>query len=171
MFVDRSVRTVAGRYPALFFLACTVLAVDCSAPADSMLGSAQVRFSTELTLLDGSGQPATVFAPGEPVTLELKVTNLSPDSQTVTLPSSRVIDFVVASADGVEQWHWSWHSNFLQVVTPLEFAAGEAREFTLDWAQVTDGGKPLAPGGYRAEGFVPVKEPGLGSTAVSFEIR
>src|SRR5213080_1992813 len=58
-------------------------------------GGGSATFGVTLVLKDASGQPASSFASGQTITLELSVTNLTNLPQTISFPTSQQYDFLV----------------------------------------------------------------------------
>jgi hypothetical protein len=97
----------------------------------------------------------TVYAPGEPVTLRLRVRN--PLSRPVVLDfhTSQLHDFFVSDRFGAgEVWRWSHDKLFTQALTQRVLAPGETWVVDSTWNQTTNSGQPVPPGFYRVRGRV-----------------
>jgi hypothetical protein len=154
----------------LFAIGLAVSTLSCPEDAETLLGTPAV-FSTSLVLLDGSGRMADTFAQGESITLLLEVTNRTSSTAVLTFPTGQLFDFVVSDVANAEVWRWSHGRVFTTVVTPLEFAPGEIRAFTVVWSQDDNAAKPVDPGSYHAYGLAPVSEESLTSDRVPFKIE
>ena len=129
-----------------------IAVVGCNDGAGEVVTPLRPTFAAELRLLDATGQARVAFRPGEPITLELRVTNLTSEEQTTQHPSAQIYDFAVQGPSGDSIWRWSRDKEFATVVTELHFAPNETRKFTEVWDQTDDAGKPVAPGAYTASG-------------------
>jgi len=138
---------------------------------DARLASSEPAFSAELRLLHATGEADVTFDAGEPITFELKVTNLTDGEQTVNLSDAQRFDLAVSDPSGTGVWQWSNGRVFAQVVTPLRFLPHETREFTAEWNQTDDAGKVVEPADYQASGVVFCGDPGCAAEAVPFGIR
>jgi hypothetical protein len=137
-------------------------------------------FVTNLTLRNAAGQTADTFAAGEQIEMVLTVRNRLDSAATVEFPSARTADFlVVRENSSVLVWLWSQGRAFAQVVTEVEFAAGETKTISVSWNQTDNAGNPVAPGTYEARGVLvyegfdanPLASDPLGSTLQRFTIR
>jgi hypothetical protein len=137
-------------------------------------------FVTELSLRDANGALSDSFARGELIELRLTVRNRLSTAATVEFTSARQSDFVVIrQGSQVLVWKHSQGKVFAQVLTELEFAAGETKTFTATWDQVDSGGQPVDAGVYEARGVLiydgfdadPLRSHEMGSTLERFTIR
>lgn len=129
-----------------------VAMLGCSEGAEAVLTPSRATLAAELRLLDATGRSRVDFGRGEPIMLELRVTNLTSDTQTTRYPTSQTYEFAVKGPSDERVWSWSSGKSFAQVVTELHFAPHETREFTEVWEQTDDAGKLVAPGDYTAWG-------------------
>jgi hypothetical protein len=97
----------------------------------------------------------------------------------VQFPSTRMSDFLVVRENTSSiVWMWSNDRAFEQVLTELDFAAGETKTFTVSWDQTDNEGLPVAAGTYEARGVLvyedfdahPLATDPLGSTLERFTI-
>jgi hypothetical protein len=169
MSVNTLNRKPSGWILVISLLGLVALMPGCNDDSNPVVTPSEGLFSTTLILLDASGQPKDTFQPGEEITFHLKVTNLTSDPQTLELPSSQIFEFLIADPAGVEIWRWSHGQGFAAVLTPLEFAPLQTREYVEIWNQTDNSGKQVAPGTYDASGLIPANAPGLTSNTVRFE--
>jgi len=158
-----------GWFLALLLSGLVALTMGCNDDSNSVVTPSEALFSTTLILLDASGQQKDAFRPGEEITFHLKVTNLTSNPQTLMLPSSQIFDCFVMDPAGVEIWRWSHGQGFATVLTPLEFAPRQTRDYMEIWDQTDNSGKPVDPGTYDASGLIRANAPGLTSNTVRFE--
>lgn len=110
--------------------------------------------STHLELQDQSGNTVDTFAPGETVTMVLRITNESYSAVSVEVTAQQ-FDFIVAgAADKSVVWQWSNGQVFPAEMDEIHLAAGETRDFEVTWEQNDNGGAPVPAGDYLAQGFL-----------------
>ncbi|MGH8284888.1 MAG: BsuPI-related putative proteinase inhibitor, partial [Steroidobacteraceae bacterium] len=137
-------------------------------------------FVADLTLRTSAGSISDTFDQGDEIELTLTVRNRLNSAATVQFPSARTSDFVVVrenSADVV--WKWSADRAFAQVVTELDFEAGETKTVRVIWNQLDDSGMQVPAGPYEARGVLvyegfdsnPLRSDQFGSTLERFTIR
>lgn len=131
-------------------------------------------FTTTLVLEDAAGNARTTFLEGEVVTLRLTVRNRTSQPVELDFANGQQYDFFVfRSGSNTPLWQWSSAASFTQAMSQLTFAAGESKEFTVNWAQ------DVARGSYEARGAVlfdelqtdPQAPHELGSTLVAFTVE
>ena len=98
-------------------------------------------FTVTLSVRPTSGKAGGTFV------LALKIRNDSGGQRTFEAPSGQTYDFAARDASGREVWRWSNGKAFIQVVTPVSFAAGQTRVYDDIWT--TSGQNP---GKYTVEG-------------------
>lgn len=135
-------------------------AATAASPAPAPSPSPAGRLLVGLGAERSSGEPATTFAPGQPVTLVLVVLNRSTGPARLVFPSGKSYDFWIAR-DGREVWRWSAGRMFTQAIREQEVAPGERLEFRESWARVDAAGQPVPPGNYEAHGLLAVGDSGL----------
>lgn len=122
----------------LFFSCATTGCGGVSGTATSKGGG----FSVSL-----DARPLTLITGGS-VRLFLTVINNSGKTRNLELPSSQIYEFIVYDIDNKEVWRWSDGMYFTQVVTPVTFKPGQAREYSQTWK--TAG---TEPGEFRVQGY------------------
>lgn len=116
-------------------------------------------FETTLSVQDGSGQAATTFTTGQPISFVLSVKNLTDAPQTITLPTGQGLDVLVLQANQTTvHWRWSYGQGFTQAITYLNFTPGETKTFPVVWGQKDNGGAQVNPGDFEAQGHVATSE-------------
>jgi hypothetical protein len=134
---------------------CVMLAVVCLTACnldddDDM----QTGLSVTLVLKDKFGNPENTFVQGDPVSLELSITNNNQEPETLTSGCSLTIDFTVSEIDGPELWRLSHNLGCFAIVTNLTLAPGETNTEKFDWDQTADYGLgSIPPGGYVVAGW------------------
>lgn len=149
---------------ALGFAGCddTGDVFDDAVPAD---------FRVAATALDGFGDVATTFAPGEAVTLRLTVVNATDAYQTLTFESSQIYDFVVEDATGAEIWRWSDGLLFSPADDRIDFRPRQTVFFDEVWGQVSRDGSAVPPGVYGFTAILTAESPGMLSESGTFTIQ
>jgi len=94
----------------------------------------------------------SVFRPGEPVSVSLRVTNTAPAAVTVTFGGQQY-DIIVRQR-GALVWQWSHDKGFAQVVRQVELAPGETRSYHVVWDQRDLQGRLVEPGTYEVTGVL-----------------
>lgn len=105
-----------------------------------------------------------VYAPGDPVTLVLTLTNRGNEPVTLEFSDAQRYDFRILDAGGEAVWRWSEGYAFAQMLGQERLASGEARE----WLERYEG--PIPPGEYTARGTVPATDRRL-QAETSFRVR
>ncbi len=130
--------------------------------AESRRGAVVVA---SLLLLGGAGvtQPTVeLVAPskvhsGDTVEIALRVRNDDSKPIYVELSGRPVgFDVVIVGPDGREVWRRLRHGVAGAALMLLTLEPGEARDFTVRWAQVDGAGKAVAPGRYTLHGILPI---------------
>jgi hypothetical protein len=117
-----------------------------------------------------------VYAPGEPVQMELVVRNPGPAAVTFQFSDSQRYDFLVLDDGGGLVWYWSRDKAFAQVLGSLTLSPGEERRFRERWDQRDNDGRAVPAGRYWVVGVFPPERPlsperaGLRSPRVSVEV-
>ena len=115
-------------------------------------------FETTLRLYNSKGEETTVFPEGEPITFVLTVRNLTDAPQQITLPCSRLTDFLVLSVGGQVLAQESHNTFCLTGITELDFVPNEEKVFTSVWDQNDNDGFSVGEGYFLAQGFVSTRE-------------
>ncbi len=93
---------------------------------------------------------------GDTIPIVLRVRN--PDAKPIHLElSGRPVGFdvVIVRADGSPVWSRLGNSVVGAALMLLTLGPGETRDFTVRWAQLDAGGKPVTPGRYTLWGILP----------------
>jgi len=147
---------------------------------DSDFNLESPSFVSDLTLRRADGTTGDTFDRGEPIDLVLTVRNRLSTPATVEFPTARTFDFIVVRANTTDLvWKWSTGRSFAQVLTEIDFAAGETRTFTVTWDQRDASGTPVPAGAYEARGVLvyddfdanPLRSHQLASTLERLTIR
>jgi hypothetical protein len=152
-----------------FLLLVTTLCLGLGACKGLDPATEEGRVEATLALMDASGEANDTFQAGEAVVMELTVRNRSDEDKVFRLSSSQRYDFEVHDQQLV--WRWSSGLAFAQVITHLELPAGGVLVFKETWDQTDNDGKPVPPGRFEAEGFVPGKSDELYADPVAFRIE
>ena len=88
-----------------------------------------------------------VYAPGEPVTVRLRVTNVAASPIAITTYSGQQSDLIVRQR-GALIWQWSHDKAFAQVVRESSMAPGQSLAFAWTWDQRDLQGRHVEPGRY-----------------------
>lgn len=156
---------------ALIFLVGMLLPFAPGCDVGNRLTSGlDAKFTATLVLRDGAGNQAEEFGAGEPVTFELTVTSLSSEAQRIVFPDSQTFEFEILDSSGRKLWNWAHGQAFLTVLTAVNFAPGESKQFTHTWDQMGNDGHAVSPGDYDALGFLPVRLVGVRAQPVTLKI-
>lgn len=101
-----------------------------------------------------------VYAPGEPITVTLRVVNPTGKPVRLSFPTAQRFDLVLEDGGGREVWRWSAGRLFAQVLGQ-EILGPSGGEFL---ARATAEGR-FPPGVYTVKGIVPAREGGLAASA------
>lgn len=88
----------------------------------------------------------TEYAKGEPITLSLRVENVSSEPVTLRFASGQRYDFSITDRAGKVAWRWSAGRGFIQMLGQERLEPGDA----LSYEERYDG--ELAPGSYTVAG-------------------
>lgn len=122
-------------------------------------GKGDPVYETTLGVLDAGGNPAATFAPGQPITFKLSITNRTTVTQSLNFTSTHQHEFLVIGAgQSTAAWRWSFGKVFATVMTDLDFVGQETKVFTTTWTQVDNAGNPVASGIYDAQGHAATAE-------------
>ncbi len=94
-----------------------------------------------------------IYRQGEPIQMNLKVTNLVRCDLPFAFPSAQQYDFVV-SRDGRLVWNWAHGMAFPEVIVRKILAPGESMMFRAKWDQKDNDKNPVATGKYEATGIL-----------------
>jgi hypothetical protein len=87
------------------------------------------------------------YAPGEPVSARLRVTNTASSPIPITTYTGQQSDLIVRQR-GALIWQWSHDKAFTQVVRESTLTPGETLAFTWIWDQRDLQGRQVEPGRY-----------------------
>ncbi len=110
----------------------------------AIAGPAADRAAGDLRLLLAVGK--ATYRPGEPVAINLRVTN-GGGEVALTVYSGKQYDFIVQQR-GALIWQWSHDKGFAQVVRETKMAPGESLAFNWTWDQRDLQGRQVEPGTY-----------------------
>ena len=95
---------------------------------------------------------------GDPVAITLRVRNDGSRPLDLELPGRPVaFDVVVLGPDGAEVWRRLRNFVTGSALMLLRLEPGAVREFTAQWDQVDNDGRPVPPGRYSVRGVLPVQ--------------
>ena len=110
--------------------------------------------SVTLVLKDKFGNPENTFVQGDPVTMELSITNNGTETETLKSGCSLIMDIIVSEVGGSEVWKLSHNLGCFAVITKLTLEPGETNTETFDWDQTMDMAlDPVPPGEYTVTGW------------------
>ena len=93
------------------------------------------------------------YTPGEPVTLELTVTNKSKEAFRETFRSAQIYDFV-AKKEESEVWRWSHDRMFAMMLTEYVLEPQESVIYKVIWNQKDSDGNSIPSGKYNLVGIL-----------------
>jgi hypothetical protein len=103
---------------------------------------------------------------GDRVMIALRVRNDGSRLLNLELPGRPVaFDVIIRGPDGAEVWRRLRNTITGSALMLLRLKPGQVREFSAQWAQVDNDGRPVAPGSYSVRGVLPAQEGRL-TTAV-----
>jgi hypothetical protein len=156
MRIESATLVSGGLWRFVGRIACIVTVWSFTAGANSCSSDESGQtFVTDLVLKTATGTVRNDFAPGEPITFELRVRNRRQAEAVVQFSSGQQFDFVVLD-DGTNRvrWQWSRRRAFTQATTELVFAPGETKIFTVTWDQLDDADLPVGGSDYEARGVL-----------------
>ncbi|MBI3925806.1 MAG: hypothetical protein HY319_09715 [Armatimonadetes bacterium] len=102
------------------------------------------------------GLRLAVYSPPEgPVRMVLRVENLGGTVAMIPQPSAQGYDFAVCRGT-TEVWRWSADKFFIEQLQELSLQPGETRVFAEEWNRLDRAGRPVQPGHYTVNAWVPV---------------
>lgn len=101
---------------------------------------------TESTLAVTVGTDRPRYAPGEPITITLTVSNRGDQPARLHFSSGQRYDFTIEDREGKVLWHWAADRLFVQMLGEETLAPGAALVYRERFAGL------LTPGTYRATG-------------------
>ena len=104
-----------------------------------------------LSVRDNFGQEVSSFSSGETVTLVLRVENDSDRAASIDFDDGQIFDFEISNSSGAQVWLWSDGMAFTTAAQSTQFAAGEVRNFSVDWEQVDNDGNDVPLGSYSVQ--------------------
>jgi hypothetical protein len=131
-------------------------------------GSARDRLDNglEVALVVGS----SAVRPGEPLYLQLTVSNPTDHAVQLAFPTTQNADFRIESIEGRVLWSLSESRAALRIANDLVLAPGESRSFEEVWLGRTTEGERAESGSYLAVGEIRAGEGGE-TPPVAFQIR
>ena len=93
------------------------------------------------------------FAPGEPVSMSLILTNCGDNPRRLFYPDSQRYEFIVEDEGDREVWRWSLGQTFAQAAGKETIEPGETVTYTEFWDQHDQDGEPVPAGLYQIFGF------------------
>jgi len=100
------------------------------------------------------GIDKVAYISGEPVNVNIAVTNNGPDT-TLLLPTSQLADFNITNEAGQHIYRWSHDKVFSEEITEISINQSETIELLNDtWSQVDDDGNPVTRGNYYIVGWM-----------------
>ncbi len=101
--------------------------------------------------LDFGGQ--LHFAPGEPISITLTLTNCAENDVNLFYPDSQRYEFIVKDEEGAEVWRWSKDKEFTQEPGEESVKSGEVLILTEVWDQRDQDGQLVPLGLYQILGL------------------
>jgi hypothetical protein len=145
-----------GARELVWYAGCALVTVACSSSEDG--GGPQISrgtgvcgvFSSEALVDDKFGQESVLFAPGDPITLKITITNDSDSTATLGYDGCPPIRFVVfdrrlrAVVDTLPEG-----TACTQLLRTVDYAPRETKEFALAWDQTSrEDGRQVPSGAY-----------------------
>ena len=93
------------------------------------------------------------FAPGEPITITLSLTNCAENDVNLFYSDSQRYEFIVKDEGGEEVWRWSEGKEFAQEPGEESVKSGEVLALTEIWDQRDQDGQLVPLGLYQILGF------------------
>jgi hypothetical protein len=131
-------------------------------------GSAGDRLENGLEIALAVGSSAV--RPGEPLYLQLRISNSTDRPIRLTFPSTQNADFRIESIDGQVLWSLGESRAALRIAHDVVLAPGESQTFEEVWLGRTTEGKRAEPGSYLAVGEIRARDGGV-TPPVAFQIR
>lgn len=95
---------------------------------------------------------------GDTVAITLRVRHDGSQPLALQLPGRPVaFDVVIMGANGIEVWRRLHGTVTASALMLVQLAPGEFRDFTAEWAQVDNAGRPVGPGTYLVRGILPLE--------------
>jgi len=136
-----------GTREFVYLAGCALASIACSSSDDS--GGSKFRpgtgvcvlFSSELRVEDKFRQDSTLFAPGEPIVFNLRITNNDDSAAKLGYDGCPFTRFVVLDSDNHDVFdNVPAGTACTQQLRTVDYAPRETKEFELEWNQV--GGDP-----------------------------
>jgi len=108
------------------------------------------------------------YRQGEEVRFRLTMRNTGNAPATIEFATGQRMDAAVDGAGG-RAWQLSAGVVFTQALGELTLAPGASQSFEATWDQKDTAGKPVAPGHYRAEGWLATTPRGA-TAAAEFDV-
>jgi hypothetical protein len=100
----------------------------------------------------------TTLAPGEPLPMTVTACNKTSRTIDASYPTAQRYDFEITRG-GSPVWRWSRGRSFAQVVGGESWASGQCRDYSEQWMQTNDDGRPAGPGAYDVTGVLTTMQP------------
>ena len=112
-----------------------------------------------LDAIDYSLEAVSKSPYGDTVSMKLKLRNTRHEPVQFSMGGRPAHDFVITTADGEEVWNWQCAKIILFPLDRKILEPGEELEFTGEWEQVDNRGKPVPPGTYLIRGVLKMEPP------------
>ena len=112
-----------------------------------------------LDAIDYSLEAVSKSPYGDTVSMKLKLRNTRHEPVQFSMGGRPAHDFVITTADGEEVWNWQCAKIILFPLDRKILEPGEELEFTGEWEQVDNRGKPVPPGTYLIRGVLKMESP------------
>lgn len=112
-----------------------------------------------LDAIDYSLEAVSKSPYGDTVSMKLKLRSTRHETVQFSMGGRPAHDFVVTTSDGEEVWNWQCAKIILFPLDRRILEPGEELEFTGEWEQVDNRGKPVPPGTYLIRGVLKMESP------------
>ena len=136
-----------------------VIDVGCPDGALWRLDSGRDPGEEFLDAIDYSLEAVSKSPYGDTVSMKLKLRNTRHEPVQFFMGGRPAHDFVITTADGEEVWNWQCAKIILFPLDRKILEPGEELEFTGEWEQVDNRGKPVPPGTYLIRGVLKMESP------------
>ncbi|PQV63298.1 Intracellular proteinase inhibitor [Abditibacterium utsteinense] len=111
-----------------------------------------------------------IYKVGEEVKVDFSLRNNPDQPTTFNFRSGQNYDVFIKNAAGQPVWNWSANIRFIMVSRPITFAAGEKREFSVQWNGDALPDYKITPGKYTVQA-VYASSPEIYAAPITIEIR
>ncbi|RYG68699.1 hypothetical protein EON80_11115 [bacterium] len=112
----------------------------------------------------------SVYKVGEDVKVDFTLTNNPSKATTYNFRSGQNYDVFVKNAAGESVWNWSANMRFIMISRPITLAAGEKRNFSVQWSGQALPDHEITPGKYTVQA-VYASDPEIYAPPITIEIR